>query len=187
MNGWSNMRSDLYCIEMGTIADQSILWFVAFNVLVAAPSPICHLFLISYGLTPECLSLDVKVLWEDTSWHQTPKTSSSRSLIIFAYGTLASSILAYETSYVAIKDGLCTVSRIPVPILVPWTLLCNASTIITAIPTTKYYSSLLCDNFGKRTEWGYQSCWYVRTIQGQYSNCFCVGDEVSAQTIVPDI
>ena len=75
----------------------------------------------------------------------------------------------------------------PGSISVSWDFLCNASSWIYEIPANNCFFSLMCEAFGNRTEWGPQSCWDVRIIRGQSSNCCCVGDEVSAQIIVPDI
>ena len=77
MRGRSNMRLYLYRIEMVMIAYRSILWVSAFNVLMTAPIPICHLLLISGGLKYKYLFLDVKFLWAGTSWCWTSKASSS--------------------------------------------------------------------------------------------------------------
>ena len=183
----SNMPSTPYCIEISIMADLIILWFVAFNVFMEAPSPICNLLLSSDGLTPECLYLDVKFLWEVMSWHQPSKPFSSRSVILFASETLASAIIKCGTSLIVIKDGSCTVSCISGSISVSWTLLRNASTRIFAIPANKYSSSSLCEPFTKQTEWGSQLFEDVRNIRGQSYNCCCVCEDVSSQTIVPDI
>ena len=115
------------------------------------------------------------------------KKSSSRLVILVASGALVLSILTCDTCLVAMKDGFFTVSRSPGSISVPLNLLCNAPTRISAITENKYSSSSLCEPFGKRTEWGSQSCGYVRTIWGQSSNFCYVGDDVSAQKKVPDI
>ena len=124
--GRSNMRSGLYCLQIGIMADLIILWVVPFNVLVASPSYIWHLSRSSDGLTSVCISLDVKVLWEGTSWHRTSKISSSRSVILVAPGTLATAILTCDTSLVTMKYGSCTASRSYGSISVSCTLLCNA-------------------------------------------------------------
>ena len=178
MHGISNMQSALYRHEMSMIADQRILWAFIFNSLLLAPSPICHLSIRSDGLTSECLCLDVKVLWEGTSWRQPSKMSSSGSLILVASGTLVSEIPTCDSSCVSIKDGFCLMSCSPGSILVSWNFLRNTSTKIATIPANYYPSSLLGDPFVKRKEWGYQSCWDVRIIQGKSYNFFCVGDEV---------
>ena len=112
---------------------------------------------------------------------------SSGSLILVASANLESEILTCDTSHVALNDRSCTVFRIPGQIWVSRTSLSNASTRISAITANKSFSSSLCDHFGKRTEWGSQSCWYVWIILWKSSNCCCFGDEVYTQTIVPDI
>ena len=187
MHGRSNMRPALYHLDIGIMANLSILWFFAFRFLVVVPSPIFHILMMSDSLTSECLSLNVKVLWEGTSWRRPSKTSSSRSVILVASGTLELAILTCDTSLISMKDRPCTMSRIPSSISVSWTFLRNVSTLISAIYANKSPSYSMCEPFGMRTEWGSQSCCYVRTICGKYSNCCCVSDEVPAQTIVPDI
>ena len=146
------------------MADQSIVWVVAFSVLVASPSPILHILLRSDGLTSKCLSLEVKVLWEGTPWCWPSKKSLLRSVIPVVSTTLALDILTCDTSLVATKYGMCTVSCIPVSISVSWTLLHNESAQIYAIPADKYSSSSLCETFGKRMKWVSQSCGDVRTF-----------------------
>ena len=187
MRGHSNMQSAMYRIEIGMMDNQSILWVFAFSVLVASPSPIFHILLRSDGLTSKCLSLEVKVLWEGTPWCWPSKKSLLRSVIPVVSTTLALDILTCDTSLVATKYGMCTVSCRPVSISVLWTLLRNESAQIYAIPADKYSSSSLCETFGKWTEWVSKSCGDVRTIHCQYSNCCCVGDKVSKQKNVPEI
>ena len=182
--GCSDMRSDLYPLEMVMIADRSILWVVDFDVLVEAPILICYLSLRSDVLISEFLSLGVKVLWEGTSPYRPSKKSLSRSVILVTSGDLASSILTCYTSCVVIKDGFCTVSHIPVPISVSCTFLLNESMQISSISENKCSSSSLCEPFLKQTEWWSHSYGDVRTIRGLSSSCCFVGDEFLAQTIV---
>ena len=61
----------------------------------------------------------------------------------------------------------------------------NPLTVVVLV--MKCSSSSLYEPFANRIEWGSQSCWDVRTIQGKSSNFCCVVDELLAQTIVPDI
>ena len=75
MRGRLNMRSDLYHLDKGMMEYRSILWVVAFNILVASPILIYHISLRSDGLTPEFHSLYAKVLCEGTSWRWPSKIS----------------------------------------------------------------------------------------------------------------
>ena len=54
------------------------------------------------------------------SWRRPSKTSSSILVILVESGPLESAILTYDTSLVAMKDRLCTVSCIPGSISVSW-------------------------------------------------------------------